>query len=287
MRAASARRPFTDLRKIGMIKRTSTHVIDTRAVRNVISTMPDNWLVRGLEERDYGIDLKVELFQGESPTGGFALIQVKGTEAGFDATDSLQGFPTRTLEYARLFPEPFFIFHTSLKNKTTRFVWAQKYVDCRLSVDNKQWATQAATTIHFPMENVLGSDEGNRKIEDIIDLLAVRMSGLDFLADYEQLKIHWASCKAGIPALLVQCAEGAARLSEHQKFLDRYCRGAIALDLGKLKSEFNWFQGRRLDDSALGNINQAFDMLEALKMSFLSERDRDQFEEEESSSSPY
>ena len=92
-----------------MIRRTETHITDTLAVRLIISTLPPNWLVRGLEERDYGVDLSIELFDGENPTGCFSLIQVKGKRKGFKSKPvKLSKFPTKTLEYATLFPEPFF-----------------------------------------------------------------------------------------------------------------------------------------------------------------------------------
>ncbi|MBF4437736.1 DUF4365 domain-containing protein, partial [Vibrio anguillarum] len=62
-----------------MIKRTRTHEIDTLAVRKIISELPVDWIVRGQEERDYGIDLTIERFDGQNATGDYFLVQVKGT----------------------------------------------------------------------------------------------------------------------------------------------------------------------------------------------------------------
>lgn len=42
--------------------RTQSHIIDTKAVKAVMAQLPDHWVVRELSERDYGIDLLVEIF---------------------------------------------------------------------------------------------------------------------------------------------------------------------------------------------------------------------------------
>lgn len=181
-----------------MTRRTETHIIDTLAVRQIISTLPSNWLVRILEERDYGIDLSIELYDGENPTGCFSLIQIKGTRKSFiNEVISMSGFPTRTLKYATLFPEPFFIFHTSIEDKKTYYVWAQKYIEIRLLKDTPQWIDQESNTIKFPIENLLGSEDGNAKIETIMRRLSANKSGLEFLADFEWLKMHWEHYKLG------------------------------------------------------------------------------------------
>lgn len=87
-----------------MIQRTDSHIIDTLAIREIFKKMPENWLVRGLDERDYGIDLKIEKFDGSKPTGALSLIQVKGTRDTFEGQIKLAQFPTKTLKYAELFP---------------------------------------------------------------------------------------------------------------------------------------------------------------------------------------
>ncbi len=279
-----------------MIKRSSTHITDTLAVRRIIAALPENWLVRGLEERDYGIDLSIELFDGENPTGCFALIQAKGTKAAFGSPGTLSGFPTKTLQYAQLFPEPFFIFYTSIDDNRTKFVWIQKYIKTKLNVDNENWVNQAKCTIHFPCENVLGTIEGNRKIESSMRLLGARQSGLDFLADFEILKMHWENFKLGNQALLEVCIDIIARISTHTRFFDVYLHDYMNLDFEGLITDL-----RALpvplpvsEDGypeqvaiALAKVDGFFIRMDAMKMTFLGQRDCDAFEEEYSSSSPY
>lgn len=281
---------------MGIVKRSDTHVIDTLAVRSIISALPEDWLVRGLEERDYGIDLSIELFDGEHPTGCSCLIQVKGTRDTFEDSDSFSGFPTKTLEYAQLFPEPFFLFHTSVADDETRFVWLQKYIEVRLRIDRPKWADQKSNTIHFPDENTLSSVEGKRKIERIMRLLAAQRSGLDFLADYEWLKIHWENFKLGEVGVLPNCVECVRRLATHKRFLTVYMHDFMEIDMGGLADKLQALPVPLPTDELgcpeeitmdLTIIDSEVCKLDALKMNFLGQGEMDAFEEEYSSSSPY
>ncbi|MBO2630868.1 DUF4365 domain-containing protein [Shewanella algae] len=280
-----------------MTRRTETHVIDTLAVRQIISVLPENWLVRGLEERDYGIDLSIELFDGEMPTGCFSLIQVKGKRKKFESEPvSLSGFPTKTLEYSTLFPEPFFIFHTSIEDKKTYFVWAQKYIDVRLIKDRPNWITQESNTIKFPIENILGSEEGNAKIEKIMRVITARKSGLDYLADYEWLKTNWESYKLGQTNVILTCIEILKRIRTHNAFFSVYDPEALGVDFYDLLNCLEALRDRPLkedtdlsEDEAreLARVDMHMNILDAVKMTFLSQRDMDELEEDISSTSPY
>ena len=279
-----------------MTLRSQTHVIDTLSIRAVISALPENWLVRGLEERDYGIDLSIELYDGEKPTGCFSLIQVKGTRNSFDGNVKLGDFPTKTLEYAQLFPESFFIFHTSVTDKKTYFVWAQKYIEIRLSIDSKNWFEQDSNTIYFPDDNVLGTEEGNNKIERIMRLLSARKNGLEFLADYEWLRIHWENYKVGEHGVLYACIETVKNLRKHKLFYSVYLHEFMEIDFTELLSDLEVFKvypisqdGYESNEEAMriASVDRQILNLDGLKMTFLGQSEMDAFEEEYSSSSPY
>lgn len=121
-----------------MPKRIDTHRIDTKAVRTIFTHLNENWLVRSLEERDYGIDLQLERFDSDDATGDFIFVQVKGTDKAFKENVQLSGFPVDTVNYALMFDVPFFIFHTSNVSKQTKYVWLQNYVETRLEKDTPQ-----------------------------------------------------------------------------------------------------------------------------------------------------
>lgn len=280
-----------------MTRRTETHIIDTLAVRQIISALPSNWLVRSLEERDYGIDLSIELYNGEHPTGCFSLIQIKGKKNSFSNDEiTLGGFPTKTLEYATLFPEPFFIFHNSIEDKKTYFVWAQKYIEIRLSKDNPNWIDQDSNTIKFPIDNLLGSEDGNAKIERIMRKLSANKSGLEFLAEYEWLKIHWENCKFGETDVILNCIDIVKKLKKHTIFYSVYHSVMNNINLNDLLNRLEFLKTNPIKDSfnldeneakELSEIDSHINNLESLKMLFLSQRDMDEFEEDFSSTSPY
>ena len=110
-----------------MINRSKEHIIDTKAIRTVIAQLDHNWLIRNLDERDYGIDLTLERFDGEFPTGDFILLQVKGTNTRFSKDVKLSGYPVKNIQYSLLFNIPFFALHVSNPSNKAFFVWLQKW----------------------------------------------------------------------------------------------------------------------------------------------------------------
>nr|WKF60305.1 hypothetical protein HUO10_004826 [Paraburkholderia busanensis] len=135
--------------------RTDAHRIDTLAVRTVIKYLHVDWLVRGLEERDYGVDIQLELFDANTPTGHVLYGQIKGQKKCFQPGDASFSFPVKTIEYACLFDQPFFVFLVSLDDDEVRFIWLQKYVEIVLMNESSCWRSQDTVTISFPEENVL------------------------------------------------------------------------------------------------------------------------------------
>lgn len=178
-----------------MINRSPQHQTDTKSIRNIIMQLDENWLIRNLDERDYGIDLTLERFDGMNATGDFILVQAKGTDAGFDEEIKLSNFPTKTIWYSQLFNIPFFVFYTSNKSGQTYFVWLQKYANTKLIRTTPDWKSQAGVTIYFPDENNL--KDNKQKIIDIIRKDKDKKIGLDFLATFESIKLHSQSVLSG------------------------------------------------------------------------------------------
>lgn len=193
-----------------MPKRIETHRIDTKAIRTIFTHLNENWLVRNLEERDYGVDLQLERFDLNDATGDFIFVQVKGTDKKFKKTVKLSSFPVDTIKYALMFDVPFFIFHTSNTSQQTKYVWLQNYVETRLEKDNPHWKNQKSVTIYFPKENDLQANDS--KITDIIKNDKLKKMGVKFLAIYESLKFHSESVLSGQTAVAIGCAIEARKL---------------------------------------------------------------------------
>lgn len=167
-------------------ERTETHRIDTKAVRLVISRLHVDWVIRSLEERDYGIDLQIEFFKVDDPTGNTAYVQVKGTSV--DEAMEKFSFPVKTLLYAQGFIAPFFLFYVSTTAGIIKFVWLQKYIEMQLHVDSPLWRTQKEVTIHFPEENSLNGVDGVKKFIRIVEIQSEQPIALEFLKTNHMLQ---------------------------------------------------------------------------------------------------
>lgn len=145
---------------------------------------PD-WVIRNLEERDYGIDLQLELFDGDNPTGHMALVQVKGTEKSF-ADEPSAKIPVKTLHYAELFSIPFFLFRTSLENEETEFIWLQKFISTELEITNPKWRTKKHLKVQIPEPNKLSSNE--KKFRSIVEQQLHHREALSFIRLTDSLR---------------------------------------------------------------------------------------------------
>lgn len=92
-----------------MVKRSKAHVIGEKAVDRIRASLPEEWAVRD-KAVDYGVDLEVEIFEGEEPTGDIFLVQSKGSETG---AFSVQ-IGVDTLRYLRSFLVPSFVFYVDI-----------------------------------------------------------------------------------------------------------------------------------------------------------------------------
>lgn len=59
-------------------KRVPQHISETASFKLFSSKIPDNWIIRDITERDYGIDCYLELVNDNNELSGeLALIQLK------------------------------------------------------------------------------------------------------------------------------------------------------------------------------------------------------------------
>ncbi|HPT28030.1 MAG TPA: DUF4365 domain-containing protein [Bryobacteraceae bacterium] len=269
-----------------MVRRAATHVIDTKAVRTVIAALPESWLVRGLEERDYGIDMMLEIFDEDYPTGDLVFAQIKGTESKFCAPVKHPAFPVKTLLYAELFVQPFFIFYCSLADKLTHFVWLQKYIQAKLDHETSCWRNQHSVAIHFPPDNVLSSNA--RRIVEIARRQRLRDAGISFLAAYEWLHLHSTSLLSGQTGVASACLACLDEIRSQRAFLDEVKQPFLKYDLDELTECFSSVRASgRVDDHTRSAIEEQLEELEAVKLHFLGMDDVDRFAVEMSDAYPY
>ena len=271
-----------------MPKRIETHRIDTKAVRTIFTHLNEHWLVRSLEERDYGIDLQLERFDSDDATGDFIFVQVKGTDSAFDEDVKLS-FPVETINYALMFDVPFFVFHTSNKSKETKFVWLQKYVELELEPKSPGWKSQGHVTIYFPKGNDLQSND--EKLAEIIKKDKSRKVGVKFLADYEALSFHEDSVSSGQYAVATACATLVRKLYKLSSFIDdqrscSYFEGYS--DFNSMAEAFdNIAKQNEIDEADHDTVQSGMKFLSDIKLAFLSADDLDAFALEQQAYFPY
>jgi len=257
-----------------------------------MAKLSENWLIRSMEERDYGIDLMLEYFDNTVPTGQVCYVQVKGKKSAFSKKNIvLRGFPVKTAEYALLFEAPFFVFHTSIQSDKTVFVWLQKYIHTEINEGtNKKWNKQKTISIKFPDENILGRDPG--KIIELLRRYSVRPDGIRFLSLFNELKLHYGGVKDGQFAVANTCAEITEKIMLEKRFFQHYCLGRYSvpesLSLIKLKNAFKRVaSNKRLQNRDLSILKEQIENLGVYQEVFLSHDHVDHFQWEACDEKPY
>ena len=190
-----------------MTTRTYQHIIDTRSIKKVLNAFPDHWVVRELSERDYGIDLLIEIFdqvgvdknnhEAYESTGNLLNIQVKGTATELkQSTQNTIDFRLhrKNLSYFEKFAIPFILLRVDISSEDGKiyFVWLQKYIKKKLDSEYPEWRTETRLDsdgkiiepnykIQIPVNNTL--DENIEKLESI----SCRIKYLEELTEYIEI----------------------------------------------------------------------------------------------------
>jgi hypothetical protein len=102
-------------------KRDITHIIERQALEILTQQLPKEWIVREMTERDYGIDLYIEIIKEDKQvTGDLVAIQVKGKskiEFGCDDTFTFYTIKKTTLNYWLNLPVPVFFIVVCIETK--------------------------------------------------------------------------------------------------------------------------------------------------------------------------
>lgn len=159
--------------------------------------LPHHWVVRELTERDYGIDLMVEIFSPSlkdakgknafAATGAVFHIQVKGTEESLEpvrAGTINYSIDKKSLSYVEKFSTPFLLFRVSVENpQSIYFLWIQRYIKDVMDRETPMWreGEENSITIRIPQGNKL--PDGIDKIDGI----AFRPKYLEELAEFSEI----------------------------------------------------------------------------------------------------
>ena len=138
-------------------QRVHNHEIDTRACGIVSLKFSNNWELRDLTGRDFGVDKIAERFCNGYATSELLMLQIKGTDSIIDETNPRFSLDTKTLIYAEMFSVPFLLIFCSVNEPyKCYYLWLQEYIRVRLNYENPNWRTQETNTLYFPKQNLLG-----------------------------------------------------------------------------------------------------------------------------------
>lgn len=176
--------------------RTYTHVIDTMAVKKTLNAIPNHWVVRELSERDYGIDLMIEIFEEDGTdangrtyyetTGHVCYLQIKGTNKpitfNIDTQTASFSISKKALFYVEKFATPFLLVRASTSDEGNQiyFLWLQRYILDVLEAQQTNWRTTPpdSLTVLIPATNVLPDNP------DKIERIASRIKFIEEFSEF-------------------------------------------------------------------------------------------------------
>ncbi len=176
-----------------------------------MANLPDYWVVRELTERDYGIDLMVEVFapglqdaggnDAFAATGSLFHIQIKGTKEELKPVKAgtiNYCINKKSLLYVERFSIPFFLFRVSVADpQEIYFLWIQRYIKDVMDVKTPFWREKKAEsiTVCIPQENKL--PDGITKIEGIASRPKYLEQLIEFSEIYEEVSNRIEAIRSG------------------------------------------------------------------------------------------
>jgi hypothetical protein len=154
------------------MKRPQSHVIADEAIAILKGALPSHWICRTIE-KDYGIDLEVELVESGDVTGARVWFQVKGTtclksvrRAPLSATAGHGSIParlpkecisfpveTKLLKYALRCDFPVLLAVVDVKDKDVYWLPLRDYIEMALDHQMPRWDEQRTISLLMPLEN--------------------------------------------------------------------------------------------------------------------------------------
>lgn len=142
-------------------KRTPQHISETASWKILVEKTPASWLLRDVNERDYGIDAYIELVMNDGDvTGDLCSVQLKGAEKikwrkkTKDATFVIE---PATVNYWMNLPIPVFLILTDNTEKRAFFA----PVKLQVRKDYESYINEEPFTFTIKSENELGNEVGN------------------------------------------------------------------------------------------------------------------------------
>lgn len=142
-------------------KRDKKHVMESESVKIFTNIMPSHWVVRSFTERDYGIDLVVEIAEDDNMTGKLFTCQLKSIEKLKNLT--CYNINSSSFTYWYALPTTTFVFFIEIENKSVYFRNIKDYI--RQNYD--KYKENKLKSIKFTNDMLL-SKLSSKEIEKVI-----------------------------------------------------------------------------------------------------------------------
>lgn len=110
------------------MQRPRQHIVETESKKELSSIIPDQWVTRELSP-DYGLDFMIEIFKGESSTGGIFYLQLKGSDQVIENSTISYQLKKEHIEYYSSIPSPVLFVLYSTATKQFWGLWSNKLKD--------------------------------------------------------------------------------------------------------------------------------------------------------------
>lgn len=107
--------------------RIDTHIQESESYKIFAQYMPKTWVIRSMTERDYGIDLFIEIASDNKMTGRLFTCQLKSINE-INNNLTCYNIESSSFNYWYLLPTQTFVFFVDIKNKEVYFCNIKEYI---------------------------------------------------------------------------------------------------------------------------------------------------------------
>lgn len=166
-------------------QRFNTHVLETISGKIFNDVMPDDWIVREVTERDYGVDFYVEICENGFVTGKMFSVQLKSSENPYYEKRhpfvAYYDVSPETINYWSLLPTPVLFVYVDTNKKECFFCDVNKYI----RENYYSFKKEELTSIKIPTTQVLKKGTSGKLLNDMYlverERPTVEMLVLDFI----------------------------------------------------------------------------------------------------------
>jgi hypothetical protein len=209
--------------------RSNTHISESISFDALSSVLPDEWIIRELTERDYGIDLYLEIVGKDGAvTGDLVALQLKSTNSvkfNDKGLFTYSGIKKSTINYWLGLPVPVFLIVVDLSNK--HVYWSSVEINQRegkFSKDNKTASLSLTKDSDFSEKGIAFfkmtyiREKRWPEIESAIEKSIMSYNSLGPLVLMCQRKSDNEFCSTSIQYMLIQHYEYFTLLSRYLFF---------------------------------------------------------------------